>query len=186
MIWKEIPNFPDYSINQCGEIKSSQRFDRGGNKRKEKLLKPKVNKYGYVSYILCNNEGKSDVLAHRAVALTFIPNLENKPQVNHINGTKTDNRIENLEWCTAQENMIHSFEVLKRKGSFTGIKGIKSPNSKAVIQYDKISYQLIKEWGSMADIQRELQFSAASIGQCCAGIRKSAHGCIWKFKQLFQ
>lgn len=55
---------------------------------------------------------------HRLIGLTFLKNIEDKPQINHINGIKTDNRIDNLEWCSCQENIKHSFEVLKRKPSY--------------------------------------------------------------------
>lgn len=78
-------------------------------------LKGKIDKDGYIEYQLRNVEGKRKYIrGHRLVLLAFKPNFKNLPQVNHINGVKNDNRLENLEWCTASENIQHTFDVLGR------------------------------------------------------------------------
>lgn len=109
-IWKNIENYEGYQVSNFGNIKSLSKkvkCKNGFRTTKEKILKLKKSKHGYLSVQL-KNKGKFFSI-HRLVAFAFIDNPENKPQVNHINGIKHDNRIDNLEWCNQSENQIHAY-----------------------------------------------------------------------------
>ena len=99
---KQITEYPNYSITKEGDVI---------NNKTNRKLKAVVNAFGYFQVDLCN-KGKNKVLrVHRLIAQAFISNAENKPNVNHKNGKKNDNRLENLEWCTQKENVKHSWET---------------------------------------------------------------------------
>lgn len=101
-IWKPVKNYEDfYEISSDGVVR---RKDTGH------ILKPRISHKGYLQVWLCKDAKIMGKLVHRIVAEAFIENKNKEPQVNHINGIKTDNRIENLEWCTCSENIIHSYE----------------------------------------------------------------------------
>ena len=100
--WKKIPGFDRYEVSEMGEVRTTRRSMTGGHE--PQVLKPNISKKGYVKYNLCQNSKYKTLLGHRLVAEAFIPNPENKPCVDHINFDKSDNRAENLRWCTVTEN----------------------------------------------------------------------------------
>lgn len=114
-IWKDAVGYESlYQISDSGRVKSIKRLNYDINTKsyvwifKENLLKPLINKKGYYTCVLYKNKKGKRIPIHRLVALAFIPNPNNKPQVNHINGNKLDNSFGNLEWVTNQENAFHA------------------------------------------------------------------------------
>lgn len=164
---KVIKEFPDYMVSSCGKF-----FSNHSKKRKE--IKQYLDKDGYPFVRLCVNGKINRRIAHRIVAKTFIKNPYNKPQVNHKNGIRNDNRVENLEWLTISENVLYSYRVLNRKHtkkmiersriSFTGTN-----NPKAKINYD-IANQIRQEKKDgvyYKDICTKYGISKAQMYQIC-------------------
>ena len=123
-IWLDISGYEGYyQVSNLGNVKSVERkvpHERKGFEFiKERILKQHINRYAFV--LLSKNRKTTNKTVHRLVAFAFIPNPENKPQVNHINGIKDDNRVENLEWCTIDYNNNHALvNNLKPKGENHG------------------------------------------------------------------
>jgi DNA-binding XRE family transcriptional regulator len=115
-IWKDIPGYEGlYQVSNLGRVKSFPRF---GTVNNERILKLHLSKYGYISACLCRENQKALKRVNRLVAFAFIPNENNLLEVNHIDGNKLNNYVENLEWVTNSENKIHAYKtgLLSRKG----------------------------------------------------------------------
>lgn len=148
-IWKQIPNSV-YSISNTGKVR---------NNKTTRILKPIKDKDGYSLVGLVTTLGNKQFKIHRLVAQAFIPNPDNKPQVNHINGDKSDNRVINLEWNTCKENINHaiSFGLIKTRTPIYC-----STNNKI--------YSSVREAG------RELNIHPGYISQVCKGTYAQAKG----------
>lgn len=175
-IWKDIPQFEGvYQVSNHGRVWSH---------KTRKYKKTSMGTHGYPMMCLCANHKVKTFSMHRLVALAFIPNPYNKPDINHINGIRNDFRIENLEWCTKSENGFHSYRVLGRIAASKGIKGKLHSESKPIIQLTK-NGEFVKEWESQGDILSGLNISNCwNIINCCHNKKyfKTARGFIWKFK----
>jgi len=102
-IWKDIKGYEGlYKISNCGRVKSL---------RRNIIMKIALDNYNYYHINFQVNNISETIKIHRLVALNFIPNPDNKPQVNHIDGNKKNNHVSNLEWCTNQENSIHAHKI---------------------------------------------------------------------------
>lgn len=163
-IYKDIPGFSLYQINGSGNIK---------NKETGHIIKPRINKDGYYKVILYKDHKKTTMLVHRLVALTFIGNPDNKPQVNHKNEVKTDNRVSNLEWCDAKYNSNYGTAISRRK-----IKLYKK-----VIQKSKKG-ETIKLWDSIKEAGESLNINVHNISYCCSGKIPSAGGYVWNYEVI--
>ena len=159
--------YPDYSVDTEGNI-----WSIGYNNTKEiKKMKPAKTKGGYLRLPLTINNKAKSYLVHRLVALAFIPNPNNYPEVNHKNEDKTDNRVENLEWCDRSYNINYGNRLTKFANSI----------SKSVIQYT-LDGVFVREWKSVAEIRREKGYDPSYIAKCCRGIYKTCYNFIWKYK----
>ena len=152
-------------------------------------MKTFIDHTGYEIVTLCNTSKKNPrckLRVHRLVAQAFIPIVRNKSEVNHIDGNKLNNSIDNLEWCTQQENMTHRYEILKQKKPtpWIGKKGKEVPSSKKVIQFDMQGNQ-IAEYESASEATEKIigKRIGSLISMVCRGERKTAYGYIWKYKK---
>lgn len=172
----KIKDFPDYHITTSGQVYSLD-FHRTG---RIKRLKYKISTDGYLSVGLYKDKKCSYKRINRLVAEAFIPNPENKPQVNHKNGIKTDNRVENLEWMTDKENKQYNYNVLGHRGSMFMRRGSDNPLSKLVVQSK--DGRTIKEFCGIMEAGRQTGINYTHIVSCCKGNRKSAGGYQWSYK----
>ena len=191
-IWKNIKGYEKlYQISNYGRIKSKEKYVKTGIKnsvkvkRKEKILKNQINKNGY-NYIFLSNEGKKKhMLIHRLVAEAFIPNPENKPQVNHIDGNKSNNYVDNLEWCTASENEIHAYKFLnKRKNNGNkGKLGKENAKAKIVLQINKYTNKILNKYYGISEAERVTGISNQQISKCCLKRKGyyTAGGYVWRY-----
>lgn len=173
--WKPIERFENYEVSSLGNVRSLNY----GNTEEIRALKSRKNKGGYSIINLHKNGKQYTKIIHRLVAQAFIPNPENKKEVNHIDGNKENNAITNLEWCTGKENKqhawkiglcrpIHHTEETKRKLSEMR-KGGKNPLSKRVrcITTDEI-------FGSVVEAAVKYNGDKTGIAKCCRGKLKTS------------
>lgn len=178
-----IPGFNNrYAVDKEGRVYSYNSYH--ARKTEYAEIYGRINKHGYVQIRLTRFAGDKikTYLIHRLVAITYLPNPENKPQVNHKNGKKHDNRLCNLEWATRSENKRHSIDVLGEKPSRGGLgkRGKDNKNSKPIGQYS-LSGELIRRFDSIAQASEELNISGGHICSTANGKLKSHKGYLWKF-----
>ena len=158
--WCEIPNTNGfYEASVLGRIR---------RKNDKTLLRQRKRKDGYMLVnIICNGVNKTEYV-HRLIALTFIPNKEGFPCVNHIDENKQNNSVDNLEWCTAKKNNNHSTRGARISKSLC----------KKVCQYD-MQGNIVRVWDSVKDATEQL--GIRNISQACRGLRNKAGGYMWRY-----
>lgn len=170
-IWKNILNYENlYQVSNLGNVKRKQ------TNKLLKTLKHGKKENEYLMIALSNNGKEKMFYIHRLVAQAFIDNPNNLPQVNHINGIKSDNRVENLEWCTNGENQIHAI----KNNLKIPARGLQCGNTRKVGQYSK-SGNLIKKWEYIKLASMELNILSSNIINCCKNKIPSAGGYKWKY-----
>lgn len=174
-IWKDIEGYDNYMVSNLGRVKSLK-FN------KERILKPYKTEKGYLKISLIKNNRTKVFSIHRLVAQAFIPNIENKKEIDHINTVRDDNRVENLRWTNHKEN-CNNFTT---KQNYSKCRFSKlSTLAKCTFQFNN-NMELIKKWNCTRDIERELGFSNKNISSCCNGKRKTAYGYKWGYEEDYE
>lgn len=179
-MWKDIEGYEGfYQVSNLGNVRSLDRYvkNRMSNKniKRGKILKSCINKHGYLAVHLIKETKGQTKTVHRLVANAFIPNPENKPEVNHIDGNKQNNILENLEWVTSSENTLHAIKTGLIK-KLNGRNHYKTP----VNQYS-LDNKFIKQWDSIKQINEEWNLKSIHVSACCRGKIKTSLGYKWKY-----
>lgn len=162
--WAQIKGYDGkYLISTKGRIYSAKR---------DRYLNPYINKYGYLVIDLSHHGKRKNVRVHRLVAEAFIPNPDNKPEVNHLDGDKTNCQVSNLEWSTRSENLLHAYQT-----------GLRAPTWKAVVAFNKDG-EFVSYFKSMKEAEEQTGISHYCISKCCCGTSKTAGGYIWEYAKI--
>ena len=168
-IWRDIKDYEGlYQVSNWGRVKSLNYRNTG----KEGILNGIEDGRGYLYVHLCNDDGVKKKKIHRLVAEAFIPNPENKPEVDHIDRNKLNNNLSNIRWADREiQNNNRNLSNMVKKFS------------KPVLQFT-LDGEFVREWESTIEIYRELGYSQGNISSCCLGRLKSAYGFKWKYKEV--
>lgn len=161
-----------YLVHRDGTIYSMNYRNTGRMRR----IKQKLDKDGYLYFY--NKTVHRHVKSHRFVAECFHPNPDNLPEVDHINGNRADNRVENLRWVTRKQNCNNPYTLEQRSESMTN----NEKNSRKVYQYTKDG-DFVREWPSVSEVYRQLGFHISNIVVCCSGKLRSVHGYVWSYEK---
>lgn len=180
-IWKSVEEFNGlFEISNKGRLK---RVLNSPNMPDNNILKGEITQHGYRQYHIKINGESFKRRAHRLVAQAFIENNKNLPQVNHIDGNKLNNNVENLEWCTQLENNRHALRTGLRQINLEQIRKAQKVSSekqkKKVGQYN-LNGELIKIFECLQDTEKCFK-NSSNIGRVCSGKGKTAYGYKWKY-----
>lgn len=187
-VWKAIPEWESYEVSNLGRIRSIDRIINVNapykwRAVKGKIRKPQFDQHGYLQVMISQN-GKSKVMKiHRAVAMAFIPNPDNKPCVNHIDNDPTNNRLENLEWVTLKENsqwMLKQGRADRDKQWIDRLKKSLEWTTKAVIGTEIKTGKEIY-FAKVTDVKSQ-GFLPSCVCCCCKGKKSKTHkGYRWRY-----
>lgn len=177
--WKIINGFEGYEVSNQGNVR---------NVMTNRILKNRDHKCGYLQVVLYKDRKQKVKYVHRLVAEAFVPNPEGKEQVNHIDGVKTNNNIENLEWTTCSENIKHGFDIGVKRADIehlnkirdNNIKVIREKYSKPVQQYG-LQGNLIATFSSVREAERATGICHSAISRTCKGKYKQTGGFVWRY-----
>ena len=173
--WKSIKGFEKrYEVSNLGRIKS---IGGKSNHKKDIIMKQIINHKGYLQLVLRKNNMPHHCIVHRLVAQAFIPNPDNLPQINHIDGNKQNNRVDNLEWCDNSYNQIHANKLGLNENR---IRRVKEICNKPVIQLTLDGVE-IDRFASLREASNKTGCSYKSMSLCATGKVKTSGGYIWKY-----
>ena len=170
-IWKDIPSLNGYQASNLGNIRSLNYHKTG----KIKELSKYSTNFGYLAVKITQNGIGRRYLVHRLVLITFKGEKENK-EINHIDGNKHNNCVNNLEWCTRRENILHAYKnklKVARSGS-------NHPKAKKVLQIK--NGEVIREYSYLSEVDK-YGFNHSKVTLCCQGKRKRHKGYEWRYKE---
>ena len=182
-IWKDVKGYEGfYQVSNLGRVRSLERdvyHPRGNVIRhmEEKILVQNIGKLGYAYVNLSLNGKMKTIKTHRLVAEAFIPNPENKPQVNHKDEVKNNNVVDNLEWCDAQYNALYGTRIERQKQTYKD--NYKNGKNKAVKKV--FCVELNKTFDCITSAQEELGIWRSAIAKVCKGKQKTAGGFHWRY-----
>jgi hypothetical protein len=183
-IWKDIPNYKGlYQASSLGRIKSLARTVNSSHGSTQ-FINERIRKYvftplGYYRILLLKCKVRKIYFVHRLVAITFIENPDNKPQINHKDGNKLNNNVDNLEWCTQKENSIHAWSNGLQK-PYIREKYKTNTRSRKVLQFD-MNGNFIKKYNCLTEAAECAKTTTYSITMVANNKRKHAN----KFKWIF-
>lgn len=182
-VWKDVVGYEGlYRVSNLGRVKSLERKDSIGRKVKERIMSQTKSPQDYPMINICKNSKEDIFPVHRLVSIAFLENIDNKPQVNHKDGNRSNNNIDNLEWVSCSENIKHAFRELGRTPSHTGMFGKLHHNARAVVQLS-MDGVFIARYDAQHEAYRITGISQGNIGACCRGERKSTGGYKWKYEK---
>lgn len=168
-VWQNIEGYDDYQVSNYGRVKSLK-FG------KERILKPKKESNGYLRVGLYKDRKIKFHSVHRLVAQTFLKPVVGKDCVNHLDEDKTNNHVENLEWCTYKENLNYGTRNARATKTMTNGK-----QSKSVVGISPISGEVVVEFPSTKEAGRN-GYHSGHVSDCCLGKYKTHKGLIWRYK----
>lgn len=163
MFWKTIENVTNYEVSDCGQVRNS---------KTGRILKGRISKSGYlqVSLIDAFTKKQKNQYIHRLVAIYFLENPENKREVNHKDGNKLNNNVDNLEWVTPSENQLHRQKVL----------GKTKTSQRKIGKFSK-DHVLLEKYDSIIEAAKSFGKSRVNIDNALQRKQKTAYGFIWEY-----
>ena len=177
-IWKDIPGYEGrYQVSSFGRVRSLDRIDDENHFRKGQIMKTKLLR-GYVRVALRDGKKQKEYQVHRLVALAFIPNQDNLPQVNHKDCNPGNNNVDNLEWCDAKYNINYGDRNEKVSKALSGRK--KTWAQKPVLCYN-LDGNFVCRFESACAAAEVVDRAATNITACLKGKQKTSGGFVWKY-----